>query len=273
MESFGSVSGLGESIRINLLSKRLDPLVPFPHKHDFYQLLLITRGEGSHEIDFVRHTVQKGSVFVMRPAQVHTWDLSRDAEGYVIEFHGNVLNFKDPHWQTFKHKLPSFPNAQILAPKKFDKLIESVAYSYEEYHRREANFSIVLLAELLKFLTLLERSLAKPLVAETLSSELFDEFNLVLEDHFRSEHSVNFYAQELRLSPKALTMRFQRAGLKSPRDYIQERCLLEAKRLLVYSSSTIQDISERLGFEDPNYFARFFRKQTGQSPGQFRSQA
>ena len=73
-------------IRVERLEKRINPKVPFPHRHDFYQLILITQGAGSHKIDFTIHKVFPGQVFVMKPAQVHSWTFDKKIRGIIIEF-------------------------------------------------------------------------------------------------------------------------------------------------------------------------------------------
>ncbi|RYZ68648.1 MAG: AraC family transcriptional regulator, partial [Proteobacteria bacterium] len=79
-----------------------------------------------------------------------------------------------------------------------------------------------------------------------------------------------FYAQKMKLTAKALTMRVSRGLGKSARAVVQERILLEAKRLLTYSQHSIQVIAERTGFEDANYFTRFFKAHIGTTPSEFR---
>src|SRR6185295_15508958 len=66
--------------------KAQHPFVMEPHTHDFYLLMLFTKGKGNHRIDFNDYTVKRGSVFFMSPSETHSWDLSKDANGYVLFF-------------------------------------------------------------------------------------------------------------------------------------------------------------------------------------------
>lgn len=122
-------------------------------------------------------------------------------------------------------------------------------------------------------LHLLVLQLARTVKGPPISGLGTDPFRNPLEQHFLSEHGVEFYAHKLRLSPKALSMRTLRANGKSPRVLIHERLALEAKRLLAQSSDPVAEIAYALGFPDPNYFAHFFRIQTKLSPGVFRRHA
>ncbi len=269
MESFGSVSGLAEGLRINRLEDRLTPLVPFPHKHDFYQLIFVEAGKGQHQIDFENYPVRKGSTFIMQPAEVHSWFLSGDTRGFVIEFNRQTFQSKDLRWQQIQSILNILPSNPKLSPKLFGKIGSICQEAYSEFTGRTLHFELLLLAKLISVLLLIHRENPAP-ISEP-NSPLYESFLQLLEQHFRQEHSVRFYSEHLGLTSKALTMRFHRLGVSPPRALIQDRCLIEAKRFLVYSSLTIQEIADRLGFDDPNYFARFFRAQTKISPGAFRS--
>lgn len=102
---------------------------------------------------------------------------------------------------------------------------------------------------------------------------LLRQFNLLVEAHYRKEHSVSFYAAELHKSPKTLSNLFAAYNQKSPSQVIQERVLVEAKRLLAYTTRSVKEIAYELGFEDAAYFSNFFKKHTRYSPLDFRNPA
>ncbi|WP_248724698.1 AraC family transcriptional regulator [Seonamhaeicola sp. ML3] len=102
-------------------------------------------------------------------------------------------------------------------------------------------------------------------------SELLRAFNLLVEAHFRNEHSVQFYADQLFKSPKTLSNSFARFN-KSPLKLIHERVVLEAKRLLIYTDKTAKEIAFDLGFEDASHLSRLFKKYTSLSPSDFKKQ-
>lgn len=99
---------------------------------------------------------------------------------------------------------------------------------------------------------------------------LMRKFNLLVEGHFRQQHAVSYYADRLNKSPKTLSNLFALAGT-SPSQIIQERILIEAKRLLSYSSKSAKEIAYELGFEDAAYFSAYFKKHVAQSPLEFRN--
>lgn len=100
--------------------------------------------------------------------------------------------------------------------------------------------------------------------------EFFRDFSRLVEIHFRKKHSVADYADLLNISPKTLSTKFNRFNLASPNDIIKDRIVLEAKRLLCYSTYTVKEIAYHLGYDDPAYFNRLFTHKTKLSPAVFK---
>nr|WP_262915471.1 helix-turn-helix domain-containing protein [Niabella ginsengisoli] len=95
-------------------------------------------------------------------------------------------------------------------------------------------------------------------------------FNLTLEGHFKTEHSVSFYAKVLNRSPKTLSNLFAALNYPPPSKVIQNRILLEAKRYFNYSGKTAKEIGYALGFTSPAHFSRFFKQHSGKSISTFK---
>lgn len=106
--------------------------------------------------------------------------------------------------------------------------------------------------------------------SEKKHADLVREFNFLVEQHFKTKHSVKEYAELMFKSPKTLSNVFSKLGFKSPLQYIQNRLLLESKRLLHYSNLSIKEIAFEIGFEDIQTFSRFFKKKHGISPSEFK---
>ncbi len=100
--------------------------------------------------------------------------------------------------------------------------------------------------------------------------DIIRKFNALVEEHFRQQKQVSFYADQLNRSPKTLSNIFHRYNDKSALNVIFDRVILEAKRYLIYTDRSIKEIAGELGFEDPAHFSRFFKKQTGISSSGFR---
>lgn len=100
--------------------------------------------------------------------------------------------------------------------------------------------------------------------------DVFRDFSRHLEIHFREKHNVADYADLLHIAPKTLTHKFKNLHLESPNQFIINRILLEAKRLLFYTDKPVKEIAYDLGYEDPAYFNRLFTNKIGSTPTNFK---
>lgn len=106
------------------------------------------------------------------------------------------------------------------------------------------------------------------------NDELADirRFHILVEQHFRTKQKVSDYAELLNKSPKTLSNLFAKNNEKPPLKHIQDRIILEAKRLLLYSEKSIKEISWELNFEEVTHFSRFFKRYTHYTPTSYRKQ-
>jgi AraC family transcriptional regulator, transcriptional activator of pobA len=102
--------------------------------------------------------------------------------------------------------------------------------------------------------------------------ELVREFLYLVEDHYKTQHSVAFYAEKLNRSAKTISNVFAKLRKQSPQEIIHERLFYEAKRLIFYTDKSVKEIGFELGFEEISTFSRFFKNKEGISPSEFREQ-
>lgn len=254
IESFGIRSVSMSGIRIEKLEDRVNPAVPFPHRHDFWQVILITDGAGIHQIDFETFKVRPRQVFIIKPGQVHRWQMKKNIKGLIVEF-------------TRTSQLISSSDELVMNPLEFRELQMISEVMHQEFTKKLKDHDTSLRSLLTAFLIHLERFSG---TKEEASSSIIDGFRNLVEKHFKTEHRVEFYAKKLNVTPKALTMQVTRAIGKSPRAMIQERFMMEARRHLAFTSMSISEIGYELGFEDANYFTRFFRLHEKMTPAAFR---
>lgn len=155
------------------------------------------------------------------------------------------------------------PNAESL--KELKLLVKSFE---KEFEADEWNKDSMLRTLLVRFIIILTRQARKQYLNAEVKEDRFSllrQFNVLVEQHFRTEHRVQFYAEKLFKSPKTISNIFSQYGDKSPQQIIHERIVSEAKRLLYYSDKSMKEIAMHLGFEDPAHFSKFFRNQTGEN--------
>lgn len=269
IDSFGIKKVSLSNIRIEKIEDRVIPAVPFPHRHDFFQVMLVTQGSGWHQIDFKKYAVKKGQIFTMKPGQMHSWGLKKNVKGFLVEFNNQSLNsFKEGSLliKDFAH-LPD--ECELKSRQTFASMLELCKLMNAEFEAGQSMHDLCLQSYLSAFIITFTRThQLKPFPQNSLS--IIEKFKELVEEHFRTSHKVDFYAKKLGLSAKVLTMQLSRTIRRSPRDLIQERILLEAKRYLAFSDLNIAEIGYELGFDDANYFSRFFRIHEHQNPAEFR---
>ena len=153
--------------------------------------------------------------------------------------------------------------------KQFEILWEMFSIEMES----EDNLQIEMLQMMLKRYLILCTRLFKTQAqypSKKVESDIVREFNFLVEQHFKTKHSVSEYAELLNKSPKTLSNLFSKISSKSPLQYIQERKMLEAKRLLHHSKLQIQEVAYEIGYDDIQTFSRFFKKKEGVSPSEFK---
>ena len=163
----------------------------------------------------------------------------------------------------------------IKLDDKMQNKIELLYNIFIDEFEEEDNIQGEMLRMLLKRLIILITRLGKQQYNKNPELEAPDldivrQFNLEVESHFKKLHQVQDYAALLNKSPKTLSNLFSKHNQKTPLQIIRERITLEAKRLMLYTDSTLKEIAYELGFEDPTGFSRFFKSQTGLSPSGFR---
>jgi len=243
------------------------------HRHDFYFVLAVQQGSGMHEIDFIQYPVQDNTVFILRPGQVHKLELKADTTGFLLEFD---LSFYQPKNTIAEHrwKKASGKNFCEVEAARFTKLHTYLASIFREYSLKQEGYIEAVKANLdLFFLEYIRQSKHPNSIAKSESGyiqERFEELVRLLETNIVSKKNVSDYAGLLSLSAYQLNSIVKTSVGKTVSDLINEQIVLEAKRHLIATPAQVKEIADSLGYEDPSYFIRFFKKQTGQSPDTFR---
>lgn len=252
--------------------------IQFPHRHDFYQIVLFTRGGGRHSIDFHQFEVAAHQVYYMAPGQIHTWDFDQDTDGYLVNFNESFFTSfcHNPH---FVRDFPLFSSISGSSVNTLDmsccgEVEATFAQMLEEFDKKEADFKMDILRGMLSIILVrLSRVVPQPF-NDGISKHnlvLMRQFEILIEQHFREKRLPKEYAELMFVTPNHLNALANTVMGKSAGELIRDRILLEAKRLLVNSDLMIGQIAEILNFEDNAYFTRFFKKYLGVTPEGFRS--
>ncbi|OGS77754.1 MAG: hypothetical protein A3D31_12235 [Candidatus Fluviicola riflensis] len=272
-------TGIEHELYVNYFSDHLQrhhTRITHPHKHNFYLVVLITKGSGFHEIDFERYEVKPGSVFFMQPGQTHYWEFSPDVEG-VIFFHSMAYY----QWQFPNSQLSDFPFYFSRRNKPFLHLNDSEVIEISrqftgiltEFYS-DLSYRYPKIGSLLHCLYIdLSRRYAVEEPQKVIHSqpyaERFKAFEEMLNRDFKTEKSAMYYASQLHITTKHLNRICKEITGKTSTEVIAERVLLEAKRLLSGGSKNLNEIARELGYEEYAYFSRLFKQYCGESPRVF----
>lgn len=242
------------------------------HRHDFYFILVLTKGFGVHEIDFVNHPIIDNSIFIMRPAQVHRFELKVGSEGYWLAFNKDFLLLSSATSNALLRKAAS-RNFYKLNEKDIGSLCPTLQTILEEYQSKQAGFELIIKAGIEIFLTRFLRLQKKDdaaVVANQYPEEKLQEFMDLLEANIATTKQAAAYADMLSLSLFQLNSITRSLLGKTVAALIEDQILLEAKRLLMGTPDQVTQIAFQLGYEDVSYFIRFFKKKMGVTPDALR---
>lgn len=248
------------------------PHVNAPHGHSFYLLLYVSQGTGTHTIDLVTYELHPGSVFFVAPGQVHQWQLAADADGIVVFFEPSFYQLRYPERNLLA--LPYFdsqhpPVRYLPAGNELAPLFEHLQREYQADFPNQAEVLRAYLALVLELAT--RHYPAAPASTEAgLAQRQIRQFGALLNQYYRTQRSVREYAELLHLTANYLNALGRRVLGQTASDLIHARVVLEAQRLLTHSGLAVAQGADELGFEDPSYFGRYFRKYVGVSPEVFR---
>lgn len=241
-----------------------------PHRHaDLFQLFYIQRGHSQVEIEGRRHTIEQASLQVVPPLCVHGFQFPEDIEGY-------VLTLAAPLVARFEAELgPNLSGADCYPVGESRPYIDTLFTALlEEYEGNEPLRDLLLqslVSTLMIWISRRRQRWDASRGAER-GNDYLAGFIKLVERHYLEHLTVEDYAHRVGVSSSHLNSLCRQLAGQSALQVIHQRLLLEAKRELIYTGITVSQLSDKLGFSDPTYFSRFFKRLTGQSPNAFRSE-
>lgn len=271
---------LFEIIALQSLSLR-NALINHPHRQKCQKLMYIKSGQGKHIIDDRVFTFKSNTFYLIGNGQVHDYIETSKLSGFMIRFKDNFLppsglNSQNSVNSNLINRIIQSNELTIPTPQveHYEALLDELNYEYAENEQTYAKTALLQYL-LLALLTKLERRIRhasqdKITLTTDHNTKIFHSFLILIEDYFRHNHQIAFYADKLAIDKRKLTTITKRSSGRKPKEILNERLITEGKRLLLYTTDTSKEISYSLGFEDPAYFSRFFKVHTKQSPKQFK---
>ncbi|WP_417444905.1 helix-turn-helix domain-containing protein [Joostella sp.] len=241
-----------------------------------YTIYWIKEGKADYNIDFKTYAIDKSVIFFLSPGQIFSVDnekiktaykLSFKRDFYCIQTHDKEVSCNGVLFNNL-YETP-FVSPSEDENKKLQFIIDSLLDELKSENTGQYDLLQAYLKQFIVNSVRIKKEIT-PLKTDE-ETVLFKEFSLLVEQFYKEEHTVTSYANRLGISPKSLTKHFQRLGFETPSDIIKNRIILEAKRQLSYTNNSVKEIAFMLGFNDPAYFTRFFKKALAVSPLQYRN--
>ena len=270
----------GPLLQFNIVNFEKACTVHDPERIDTYRVFWVREGRASYTVDFKVVSISDETLLFLSPGQVFNIESETIKTGYILSFVRafycietldkqvgcNGLLFNNVFDQPFVVLMPE-------ASRQLESIVKQIVHEFEqpglahwEMLKTYLQLFLINATRMLK-----EQSWTEPVVEEEAPAQFVKAFSELVEKHFRTHHAVQDYADMMYLAPKTLSKKLKGLGQPTPLTIITERIILEAKRMLLYSDKSVQEVAYELGYEDPAYFSRLFKKATGQSPKKFKA--
>lgn len=249
-----------------------------PHRHNYYEITCITKGEGTFFVDLEKQEVTENNSCYAAPGQVHQLKLREGAQGYVICFNSDTLfmvqNQPTGTLNGQKDTVLSLANVIRLNEEtsaEMEHLLQKMIKEFDNFFLLRSEILMGFFKIFLIYLARQSQEVAQ-VTPQTRSAYLVKKFFSAMEKKFITHKKVTEYAEYLAVTPNYLNEIVKKVSGFSASYHIQQRIVLEAKRHATYSNSSMKEIAYHLGFDDIAHFSKFFKNVSGQSFTDFKKQ-
>jgi len=251
------------------------------HRHrNLFQILLIERGGGEMTFDAAKLPFTAPAAILVPAATAHGFRFEPNVtDGWVVSFTEDAAStLTDRAGEALERLrgLAEQPIVQIGDETERARLSALCAELFEEHGLAREGYRLAMRGLLVLIAVGVARLAASRARTGTVTLHPADatvaQLRALVDEFFRKERLLGFYADKLGMTVDRLNDHVKRSTGVTAGHLVRQRVLTEAKRQLVFTTQPIHDISEELAFADPSHFARFFRKQTGTTPHEFRDQ-
>jgi AraC family transcriptional regulator, transcriptional activator of pobA len=257
----------------NYLPADVMQMLTQPHRKANYFFVFVERGSLAHKVDLNELAITSGQLFFVLPNQIHAAPAHKkdDIEYFKMSFDQNCLSLLPKQFlfllNPLNSQIISFDSDARQRVKILFEILNKILHSGNNQKDAE-----IILAHLNSLLTELNNAYFKSVAtekSETNKLSKYIEFKIAVETHLTEQPSIQTFADNLSITTNNLYNIVKEFAGVSPKEFITNRLMLEAKRKLFYSETSVKELAYELGFNDPDYFSKLFKKTTGKSVRQF----
>ena len=241
-----------------------------PHQHDFFIIILFDQAKGTHNIDFKDYGICNRQIHLLFPGQIHKWNIEPHTTACQLMIDRELFERFSP---SFRFSFAEYRNHPVIQLNDDSfKLIQYEFAAIKDELERDDSLLELISSRISVVASILSKEALKVFSdQETYQTEpRIVKFQQLIDVFFKEEKLVSFYAAKLHLSPNYLNILCRKYLKVSATKLIQQRTILEAKRLLKATSLSVKEIAFELGFVDTAYFSNVFKTHTGTTPSGFR---
>lgn len=247
-----------------------------PHRHTFYQIIWF-KSSGNHYIDYETLSYDKDTIIFINKNQVHHFCSDSENDGVIIHFDDIFIAKYLPSLEKkFLYALFGGVGDRYVKLSKADtiRLAGLISLLQQEMLEKHNYFQAQVSLLFQSFLILLERfrdeAKSERIGATDPLWDIAIRFKILVNEQLSEFKSLEFYLDRLNISTKKLTLASKKYFNETPNNLIHKEKLLESKRLLLNSNLTIQEVAYSLGYDQPTYFIKVFKKFFNMTPKEFR---
>jgi AraC family transcriptional activator of pobA len=274
-----SIGMFGQGVK-NLWMEDLDglldkhPVLEYPHKSTFFSLFLIEDAHGEMVIDNHKVVIDQPKAIVIKPQSVNKLQIEKSAKGKVICFTEDFFSLRYNNNVLYQFdflKQDSKPCIR-LNNSQFQKSFDILNFMHDEFLTNQQTSNKVLRSYLNILLFQVDRafSIIPSVYTKSIKKERVIEFEALVNKHFELYKLPSEFADLMHLSANYLNKICKEETGKTAGEIIRKRVIIEAQRLLHYTNHSVNEISDKLGFENVSYFITMFKRETGYPPEKFR---
>ncbi|WP_394678900.1 helix-turn-helix domain-containing protein [uncultured Sphingobacterium sp.] len=247
------------------------------HRTGFYHIIWFQKSHPTHLVDFNPIRIKPNSLLFLNKDTVQRFDNKTNFQGKAILFTDSFFCKTEADTKFLRNNIlfnDLFSVSQIQIDKQSNLFSELLQQMRDELQNEKDNAQADILKNLLhNFLLHSEREKRKQNFVELKKDANLDYvmiFKDLLERNYKTQKQVSYYAKEMFISEKRLNQATSKLFGKTSKEIINDRVMLEAKRILAHTNESVKEICYSLGFEEPTNFIKYFKKHSAITPIEFR---